>query len=76
MLHRLTFRGVGRSQMAPRTARRLLLVAGVLAAVALLLMYGCGVTEWQRDQDARSAAIRDLHSPEMEKRLAEARDGR
>jgi len=43
---------------------------------------GCGVTQWQRDQDSAAAdakflkmateAYIDLHSPEMEQRIREA----
>jgi len=43
-----------------------------------LLLTGCGVTQWQREQDdARflkmaTEAYIDLHSPEMEQRIREA----
>jgi hypothetical protein len=52
--------------------RQILLVACVLGALLLVLCNGCAVTQWQRDQDAIQAAFRDLHSADMERRIAEA----
>jgi hypothetical protein len=52
------------------TPRRILLSLLVLAAASGLP--SCGVTAWQRDQDALQASFRDLHSEDMERRIAEA----
>lgn len=44
----------------------------------LLLLSGCGVTQWQRDEDrvAELFAIEaSLHTPEMEKAIQDAQPG-
>lgn len=56
------------------TLRREILIACVLASFLLLTCNGCAMTEWNRAQDEKLAAFKDLQSPEMNRRIQEARD--
>lgn len=51
-----------------------MLLRALLSCLAVVLC-GCGVTQWQREQDALAKMALDvnaLHTPEMEKRIKEA----
>lgn len=51
--------------------RRFLLASLVL--LASLGLPSCGVTQWQRDQDTVQDSFAELNSPDMQRRIDEAR---
>jgi hypothetical protein len=53
--------------MSSRTRRHILLILLTLPGLS-----ACGVTQYQRFMDMQEAALADLHSPAMERRIADA----